>query len=485
MRIPMLLTFLFVCGLCLLFQKYYLFGYVDWDLAFFSQASWNLMHGGQFVSLVGINYFGDHSYFIHFFILPFYYLFPTPLTLLVLKLAAFLVAAYFLYHAAEERLGGVPALLVMLLYLFFPGNFFGLLYEFNPEAFAPPFIVLMFMALHKKQFRRMMFWAVFLMLIKENMFFVAAAFGARAAFIAEARERKWCVLFTCACLALFVYSAVVLIPHFRGLGHHAFSVRYAWLGNNIQEMLLTPLLQPQELWKRVFYENYLVHLFNYLLIPAILSPLALFMMAPLLLQHLLSGSRPEHSIFYHYVPAMAPFIFFAFIETLYKMKQSPRLNQGLYPLLLLLAAVSVPVLVAYRQEAMVRDWNVMDRQRAATACQLVDLIPPEAGVITTFRFLAPLSSRSELYSFHMLYGDEFNDLDKMGKIELNTRQAFRLSDQVTYALIDLEDPWYLSTLELARESEMKRINDFFNDPRWKVIKSADRMLLLERGVPDR
>jgi len=161
----------------LLFYKYYHFGYSDWDLAFFTQACWQLLHGSQFTSIAGINYFGDHSYFITLLTLPFFALVPHPLTLVLLKLIAYLTAAYLFYKIAYEALGGASALALMVLYIIFPANIFSLLYEFNPESFAPPILFWMLIAFQKRQWRSFLIASLLLMLIKENMALLVCAFG--------------------------------------------------------------------------------------------------------------------------------------------------------------------------------------------------------------------------------------------------------------------------------------------------------------------
>lgn len=485
MRPLRILFVLFITFLVLLLSRYYFFGYLDWDLAFFNQASWQLVHGEQFVSLVGINYFGDHSYFIHFLILPFYYLFPTPVTLIILKLVAFFVAAYFIYKAADERLGKGPALGVMLLYLFLPGNLFALCYEFNPEAFAPPFLVLMFLALHNKNVRLMLLWAIPLILIKENMLLVAAGFGIRAIFISQRSERILCIIFTLACLAVFGYFTTVLIPSFRGLEHHAFTVRYAWMGNSMQDILLKPFTAPHTFLRILFSSlnvAYFMHLFSYLLIPALFSPLAIVTMLPLLLQHMLSGSIPEHLIFFHYVPAMAPFIVFAFIETLAKLSKHDKLARYVPVLVLGLLIAALPVLYSYRT-AMLQRWPIMNPYQSAKVWKLINTIPSDTPVLSTFRFLAPLSSRKEIYSFHMLFSDKFHKQDNMQQSELNTNQAFVLPQRVSYALLDLDDPWYVAAMRVHKSGEIERIEAFFQDPSWQVIKSAGNVVLIQRIAP--
>ena len=127
----------------ILVRKYIFFGYEDWDLAFFAQAMWNLRHGSQYVSLFDINFFGNHSNLIALICLPVYIIFMHPLTLIFLKLLSFICAGYVLFLIAQPKIGETLSLLVLLLYLIYPPNIFGLLYEFDFESLAPIFLTLL------------------------------------------------------------------------------------------------------------------------------------------------------------------------------------------------------------------------------------------------------------------------------------------------------------------------------------------------------
>jgi len=470
----------FVIWFCLLEYKYFNLGYYDWDLAFFSQACWQLLHASQFTSITGINYFGDHSYFITLLTLPFFALFPHPLTLILLKLSAFIIAAYLFYRIAYESLGQSAALALMVLYILFPANIFSMLYEFNPECFAPPALFWMFMAFQKKQWRSFFIASILLMLIKENMPLLVCAFGLWGLFHKGCPPKiAWGSFFLGA--AVFYVLVIDVVPYFRHLSHHAFVVRYAYLGHSVGSIIFNLFTQPQRVGKVVFlgfHDGYIQSLFGPLLVPALFSWQILLLMSPVLLQHLLSNGMSEHSIYYHYGATMAPFIFLATMRTLCFCSQ--RANRKVSnSLLLLLIAASAINLYGYK-DAFVLRLNYHHDRLSAARWALVDAVPPQQGVITTFDFLAPLSLREHVYTFHKVYDDSYQNPEAIKSSELNTGGPFVLPDQVRYALIDFKDAWIIVDLQKDRRVTSERIQAFLRKSNWTEMMSYGSIVLLKR-----
>ncbi|MCB9757694.1 MAG: DUF2079 domain-containing protein [Candidatus Omnitrophica bacterium] len=463
-------------------KKFYTFGYYDWDLAFFTQATWNLLHGKSFVSLVGINYFGDHSYFFTFIILPIFYLAPSALTLLYLKVIAFAISGFLLYRIAVEEIGETPALYFMILYFLFPGNIFGLLYEFNPEAFAPPLIFLSWYAATKGRFIQFLMWSFLLASIKENMLLLSIMLSLYGFSKSPKENRNPWIILTILYSGIFLFLIFKLIPLFRNLPQHAFLVRYGNLGESPADLLLSPILHTQKFFTAIFNPinySYLINLFDYLLIPAILSLTRLLPVTPLIIQHMLSIHYPEHTIFYHYIPTISPFIFLASMKTFKKIiipthvRWSKALLNGFY----ILAIFS---LCTYAPDIKNRLNINSDTQETIARWQLINKIPTDAAVIATFNYLAPLSTREKLYSFHKVYDKAFQEPAQIKHSELNTLKAFTLPEDVHYALINLDDAWLLDRTAQKEQNTLGRIDNFYKDSLWKIIGRTKRTILLLR-----
>lgn len=471
----------------LLTKKFYTFGYYDWDLAFFTQATWNLLNGQLVSSLVGINYFGDHSYFFTYLILPIFYLAPSPLTLLYLKIFAFTFSGFLLYRIANEEIGETSALFILILYFLFPGNIFGLLYEFNPEAFAPPLILLSWRTATKGKFIQFLIWSFLLALIKENMLLISIMLSLLGFFQSPKENRGPWLILTLFYSGVFLFLILKLIPLFRNLPQHAFMVRYGNLGQNPTDLLLSPLLHTQEFIKTIFSpanHYYLISLFDYLLVPALLSLGRLLPIMPLILQHLLSTHAPEQSIFYHYVPTLSPFIFLATIETFRKINHTIyfRWSNIILGGFLILAVFS---LFKYTPDLRNRLQINSNQQDTLALWQLINKVPSDAAVIATFDYLAALSTREELYSFHKIYDDAFQDPEQIKHSELNTLTTFTLPHDVRYALINFDDGWLLNRIAQKKEKKeesntLSRIDKFYKESQWKLIGRTQRTILLFR-----
>ncbi len=474
-------TVAFFTWCLLLFYKYAHFGYNDWDLAFFTQACWQLLHGSQFTSLAGINYFGDHSYFITLFILPFFALFPHPLTLVLLKLTAYLVAAYLFYKIAAETLGQTTALILMVLYIVFPANIFSVLYEFNVEGLAPPFLFWMFMSFQKQQWRSFFMASVLLMLIKENMALIVCAYGLYGIFNKKCPSPVAWLTLILGAVTFYILVADV-VPYFRHLPYHPFIVRYEYLGHSLREIIFNLLTQPSKVMNMIFTglnAGYIKSLFGPLLLPVLFGWPLLFPVLPVLLQHMLADNPSEHTIYYHYGSTIAPFIFLAVMRTL-GLCLGKFSRKVFNAILFLLVFSLITFLYCFLDPFVYKlDYHRNDRLDAVR-WDFVSAVPPQAGVISTFDYLAPLSLRKNLYAFHKIYNESYQNSQEMKANELNTGQSFILPDQVHYALIDFKDPWLKQSLKFWPQETSQRIRMFLREGHWQVIKSYGSIVLLKR-----
>ncbi|NLE65783.1 MAG: DUF2079 domain-containing protein, partial [Elusimicrobia bacterium] len=418
----------------LLAFKYFTFHYYDWDLAFNVQALWHLVRGGQFVPLFGINFFGDHAAFLSFLLVPLFALFPSALLLLVLKAVAFSVAAWLLYRFSEDLLGGWWGFWILCLFVFFPPNIFGLLYEFNYEVFAPPLIMAMFFSLRRRHVRGLILSGIFLLMVKENMPLVVLFFSILACLQANKRDRRILVLFSLFCLSYFLFCVLLFVPCQRGSAVHPFLSRYAFLVENMGGGKASFLAT---FWGRG--GEYVFNLFGPLFL-AILSPGALVPMLPLFLQHLLSSNFLEQTAFYYYGQTMAPFVFVAFVNLLNRVLGRPFFRQYAGVFRMFLSCVLAAWVILYAGE--IRLFSVGTISDVPAIWRIVHQIPRDEGVVATFRFLPVLAAREELYAFHKIYSQDFQDSEKMREgAFFDGRGPFRLPRHIRYALIDLDDPW--------------------------------------------
>lgn len=443
------------------------FSYNDWDLAFFTQAHWNLLHGSQYTSLVGINYFGDHSYLFTFLLLPIFAVFPHPLTLLILKALAYAVSGYLLYRILRREVGEWQALFWMSLFIIFPPNVFALLYEFNIEAFASVFILLTVDFFRQKKLVPFIVSAICLSLIKENMLLIVFMFGLYALLTRRKNPCLWAWGPMAFSTVAFMVLVLWIIPFFRDLPQHAFWVRYDGLINDPGNFLVKEFSG---------ILGYLSDLFGPYLIPAAIAPQNLFFVLPVLLQHAFSSAPAERSIYYHYGTTLAPFIFLAAAAGLKRSGEflEPGKCRAATVILLVLAVGHLLFFLPRMKAFVIRHTEEFQQAR----WELINKIPRDAGVIATFDFLAPLSTREKLYAFHKIYADSYQDPVKLKTSELNQNAVFKLPDDVTYALIDMNDTFLVLTTKVNPEVISKRVETFLKD--WEELETRGVIRLLRK-----
>ena len=477
----------FLCALVfgawvyVLIYKYTHLGYYDWDLAFNTQACWQLVHGSQFVSLFGINYFGDHASFITLLILPFFALFPHPLTLVFLKLAAFIISAFLLYRIFLRGLGPWVAMGLMLGYILLPANLFALLYEFSPESLAVPFIVLMVDSFEQRRWKG--FWISFfcLVLVKENLPLLTAAFGIYGWSTAkDGAQKKHAQLVLMLSILIFWFFAFVLTPYFRHLPTHAHAVRYQHLGGDMGEVFSNILRNPGMFILHYILSSrhlpFLAQLFGFWLIPSLLGFPLLLVCLPILLQHMLSTNMQEHTIYYYYGMTIAPIIFLSVYKGLCFLK--PRLRPILFTVTVsVLLLASILNLKDYAQDFKLRI-NVHQDSLNQKRWELIRSVPSQEGVVATFEFLAPLALRDGLYSFHKVFDDFYQAPEQIKKSELNLHERFVLPEGVSYALIDFSDPWLVSRLRKDPKIIKPRIFQFLSE--WRPLRREGNIYLYIR-----
>lgn len=449
----------------LLLYKYYHLGYYDWDFAFFAQAMWNLCHGSCHVSLFDINFFANHANLIALVLVPFYKIFPHPVTLLILKLISFSIASYMLYLIAEEKLGPRSALFILCLYWLCPANIYGLVYEFDFENLAPAFIMLTFYYYTKERWIPFLVSSFFLIIIKENMPLIIAAFGIHGLFTKSDKMRwGWIPTFLGGCS--FYVLAFVFVPLMggHGLGQHPYGGHYSDLNSNL-------LMHPWEAVQNIVTVKKIRWL-QYLFGPLFLSLFScgiLFLGFPIMLQHFLSNMSQEHTLRYGYMLTIMPFIFLAFTNTLGWIKKTVS-KAKFYLILCILIALNIFYLSSQMEfiENRYMDFSLPDQ--SVYKWQLLKMVPPQAEVIASFAFLPELSQRPYLYSFHKMYDPGYQ----------NEKHPYKLPQNVHYALIDFNDDWLLGRLEKHKQTTILNIRKFVAQGGWKIKYVMPQVILFER-----
>jgi uncharacterized membrane protein len=214
----------------------------------------------------GESHFAVHNTGIFFLVIPFYYIYPDLITLIIIQTLCITMGAWAVFLIGREIINKKAGLLFGILYLiYFPIH--GVAYDsFHEFGFVLPFILFAFYYMLKRRF--LPFWTFIILAIicKEDIPFLVTAFGLFMVYSAwkEKKDGKWDGVVLKNPLAIhgiimavfgvfWLYlSLFVIIPQFRGVEYHFFGERYADLGNTFTEAVITIFTKPLVVFKNLF-----------------------------------------------------------------------------------------------------------------------------------------------------------------------------------------------------------------------------------------
>lgn len=468
--------FSFLC-----FIKYYSFGYYDWDFASDVTILWNSLHGRLlYYPFFEQNILGTHLFLIYFLIIPIYFIFQHPLTLLFLQSLILGLGAYPLYLLAKSKLNKTFSLTIALGYLLYPSVGFINLFETHFDSYAIFFLFFALYYFQKENFFKFLIFLLLAIICKESVSLVVFMLGIYA--LLRRRPKKWIFIPSLLGIAWFFLAIKIIIPYFAKdsaklyQGGFIFSAHYQHLGKNISDMVKTIIMHPIATAKYAFIPRKILYLFQ-LFLPvgflSFLSPAVLLISLPIFMQNLLSAAPTLAAIHYQYVALLVPFIFYASINGVKKLLNYQSIYK--YQALLLSGFFASTIISGIYLKApqlyftsYIKNYRINESVKEKD--KLLKMIPKNASVITTFQFLPKLANRYHLYSLHLV--------STGFKMYSNTR--YEPPPNLEYALIDFNEPLMIGSFFPPWGSD--NIRSFLEDGGWGVLKAVDDIVLFKKGL---
>lgn len=167
----------------------------------------------------GYNILGDHFSPITALVAPFYRVFPAAETVLLAQVVLIAVSIHVVTALAIRRLGTVVGLALGIAYAVSFGIQSAVEADFHEVAFAAPLLALAGAAYVDRRFDRVVWWALPLLLVKEDLGVTVAAIG--VALWLSGDRRRGRVLAVGGVVATVLVVAVV-IPLFNAQGTYAY-----------------------------------------------------------------------------------------------------------------------------------------------------------------------------------------------------------------------------------------------------------------------
>lgn len=469
------------------------FEYRTFDLAYYVQALWQLLHGRFEVSVEGVPLLGNHVEPIVFLAAPIFALARHPMTLVILQNALLASMAPVGFQVA--RLLGLDrrkALWLGIALLLAPAAGFIALHEFHPEALAAPFLLLLVRARAIGSMRGYWIWFLAVLACKENLSLLLAAYCV-VHLIADRKRiwaelRNWYLWPLALSVIWFVTCAKVITPALNG-GNIDYLALYDRLGASAGDIALKAVLEPHRILSAL--SQALVHgnlvwalLLPFLMLP-LLSPRWLLIAAPVVLQHLLSWRSSEWTIYFHYAAPLLPLFWIALVEGLAALDNQAKvpltLRRGL-PLLVLAACVAGQVIIGPSGGiiATAQNWCYAGEERARRA-EFIRRIPPGASVVAPLPYLSHLAMREHLFSLHYI----------LKGLKTLSRSRYQPPPPTDFVFIDYDDSatfdpgagYYHPTMKTVDgrvvPASERLLHEFLRGRSWSV-NSANELTLLRQ-----
>ncbi|MEU0175576.1 DUF2079 domain-containing protein [Streptomyces massasporeus] len=289
---------------------------LSWDLGIFEQvvrAYAQLRRPVADLKGPGFIILGDHFSPVTALLAPLYRLFPSPVTLLVAQAALFALSAVPVTRAAARFLGRRRGLALGLAYGLSWGIQRAVDFDFHEICFAVPLIAFSLEALLARRPRAALWWALPLVLVKEDLGLTLAAIALVVAWRARgssARTVRYALGVAVFGVAVTVLVLTVIIPSFNTAGGYDYWTKVSDAGSPF-DGLVTKL-----------------RTLAWLLVPttgllALRSPLVLVAL-PTLGWRFLSGDEHYWGTDWHYSAVLMPVVFLALADALPAVRHSTR-----------------------------------------------------------------------------------------------------------------------------------------------------------------
>lgn len=376
-------------------SKHLHFNSTGYDLVIFDQA---VRHYSYFLAPASSfrgydNLLGDHFHPILAGLAPLYWIWDSPISLLIAQAAVIASAAVPIYIYTKRKLGNTPALLMSVVFLLNPALLRAVYFDFHEIAIAIPLIAWAIYFLESRSWRWLYVCLALLLLVKEDMSVLVVFFGI---YLLVKKEYIRGAIMIGAGIIWFLLATKVFIPYFAG-SNGAFNYwNYHQLGPDPLSACLAILKNPIFAGTLLFIPLVklvtLIKTFGVFLGTTFFSPL-IVLAIPLVLERFLSSTQNYWQFNYHYGATLAPILTMAAIDGMYRISRYTILKKFTLaryftPATLVLAIVAVGLFTISPMNFIFKPstYSLTDDERTGYAT-LSKLRP--AGSICTTNHIAP------------------------------------------------------------------------------------------------
>jgi len=497
---PELLVFVSIGVYTVLFSyitvtKYFGLETHAYDLGNYNQAIFTTLFNGKMLyytadivanptgSLLGV-----HFSPLFFAIVPIYAVNPNPATLLILQTVALSLGSLPIFYLSKKRIGEKWALVLSILYLANPFVQGVNWYDFHPESFLPVFILLAFYFFEKKNLA-MYTLSVFLTLMTLEFASVLLIFMSIYLMI---KGKIWrngptdlktkFLFFTIVVSLIWFAMSVQVIRAYNPLTQPmSGDILWREIGaRNILDVPVQAVSHPEKLLNALSFDApqktaYCLFLFGTIAFLPLLEPAMFVCIFPWLTIASLSNYPAFYQIGVQYPALIIPFLFLGAILGVEKLKTIFANNflkrwRRVVPVTLLACSIVLTCFSSPLNSAPHLSYPFLSygfpqiTQHDQNVLGLLQLLPPDASVLTQDSLFPPLSNRLEAYVFpsSVFYPEDTTF----------TEELRNLIDKVEFVVVDLSSDVIAAPILIKYLSE---------DGGFGIYASVDGALVLKRN----
>lgn len=345
-----------------------------------------------------LSHFKVHMSPAFYIFLPFYFVFPSPITLLVLQALTVASGVIPLYLICKKyHINYIATAAVMIAYILYPANAGGCFYDFHENIMLAPFLLWLLYFLETKRKAGIISFCILTLLVKEDAAIYVACVGLYTA-LGRKEYKKGAAIFGSSLVYFFV--AIFYLQHF---GDGAMLGRYSnYMSENggLISMVCNLIKSPAYLFTQVFTQEKFEFLL--LMIIPILGLVFLdkkksdfILLIPFLVINLMSSNGYQSSIYYQYTFGSTALLFFVTVRVIAGMSKQVQKKIAVYMVL----ASTLLFTAALGSKTDYLTYYQMDKAVKTPMKEAMSKIPEDKSVRATTFMVPYLSQRMEIYKY--------------------------------------------------------------------------------------
>lgn len=407
----------------------------------FDYAIFNTLKGNfMYTPMLGRSFFSEYFSPLLLFIIPVYYLYASPIVLLISQALVTALSGYYIYKlAALEIKNNLIPILIMIAYLGNKSLMEGFWFDFHIEMFEPLFIIGVFY--FYKIRRRFWYWffLMFAIMCKEDVAIYTFVLGLYILIFERGVKTGIQTCIVSLMWALLAWKIIIPIsyPEARHLSH--FLSRWSAFGNTYTEIAINIIKRPWFILSKLFSKPSVELFYSVLFLP-LLSPTRFIMIIPPLLLNLTSNFEMQTNLTLHYSVPIIPFLW---IASIYGLKKVHNKSLSIF-MAFLVCIINFGHYKFYRIDSHV-----------FTGYKIIKIIPDEVPISVQSCFAPHISYRKGIWIFPKVENAEY--------ILINTGRSC----------------WPL----YSKGEFYKELKKYLYSNQWEILVDEDGYKLLKKLIP--